>query len=121
MRLLNLTASAISITIAMQTQPTMSMERTEQSVNACSWNETPNEILAMYCPYLDNNSLLSLRATDYNSSQLVDREFRRRADIKTPLSCLTTEDHAHPTPHTMSYFVRQRLWRILKLFLKSPM
>ncbi len=87
MRLLNLTGSAISITIAMQTQTNMSMERTEQSVNACSWNETPNEILGMYCPYLDNNSLLSLRATDYNSSQLVDRGISRRAGFKTPLSC----------------------------------
>lgn len=66
----------------------------------------------MFCPFIENNDLLSFRCTDRNTLQIVDDEFYNRSDIKIPLECLTNPSKMHMAPYTISYFLRKRLWEI---------
>jgi uncharacterized protein len=71
----------------------------------------PNELLLFIMPYLDNNSLLSLRVAAHRPATIVEEAFLRRASIKTSLDCLSSQSKIHLYPHTVSYFLRENLWK----------
>lgn len=92
------------------------VRREEQNNNKAQdekfpWEDFPPEMKTAFCPYMDDNTLLRMRATDTQFMQIADGQFHKRASIKPPLACLTQNGHEHSAPHTMSYFLRKRLWQ----------
>ncbi len=115
---MNIIITLISIIgIFLRLSPCSAMEDTREIAYGI-WQGMPNEILSRVCTNLDQPSLLALRSVDSRGAGCVEDEFKRRAEIKTPLECLSQEDKRHSYPHTISYCLRERLRQLSALLIQ---
>lgn len=88
----------------------------------------PLEIWVKIISDLSHNSLISFRTSSFMAAVLVDEEFHKRGQIKTPLYCLAEKTKKHAFPYTISFCLRENMKQSLEVvcqindqLLMSPM
>lgn len=72
----------------------------------------PDEVLRMAVSYLDTRALLNFRAVSSKTASIVEAVIRERSPVKLPLLCLMQPKLQHSYPYTVSFFIRQSLWKL---------
>ncbi len=89
-----------------------SQRKLEKLRTEISTLELPFELWLHISTYFDDQTLLAFRAANWSTANVIETLRRQQAEIKAPLSCLTSQEKTHPFPHTLSYFIRKNYMKL---------